>query len=94
MTKAVTEATVKKVASLAKLKLSDEEVSYYRDKLSNVLDHFQQLDEIAGDLQDDSQVDEAVPQYSERDDEIIASFWLDEALASVDGSFQVPKIID
>jgi len=45
----LTSEEVKKVADLARLTLSEEEVEQYREQLSDVLDYVEQLNELALD---------------------------------------------
>lgn len=97
MTDAISEKETRKVAALAKLALSDEEISLYRSQLSRVLEHVRELDAL-----DAAGVEETVhalaPVEALRADEPSppadpAAF---SALAPAfsEGHFRVPKVVE
>ena len=94
----VTDEMVSKVASLAKLKLTSEEIKWYRGQLSEVLDYFDQLSMVDDKLGDDWRSDVSGPATPERDDIVEKKQDLDSLLKNspkLSGTlFQVPKIID
>lgn len=86
---------VAKVAKLAHLKLSEEEVVYYQNHLESILGYVQQLDKLA-------QLHPAAASepetQSERDDVKLASVGAEQAVIQAperSGTFfQVPRIIE
>jgi len=91
-------STVEKVASLAHLKLSEEELAYYELQLDRVLDYMQQLDSAEDALPSDWRADLASPVTPERTDEAHPSLVIEKVLASapkVAGTaFVVPRILE
>ena len=88
---------VRKVASLARLSLSDEELLTYQGQLTRILGYVQLLDEV--DIADAQPMPHAVDlQNVFRDDVCSASLDRAAALANApktDGKyFQVPQILD
>ena len=88
---------VRKVASLARLSLSDEELVTYQGQLTRILGYVQLLDEV--DIADAQPMPHAVDlQNVFRDDVCSASLDRAAALANApktDGKyFQVPQILD
>ncbi|MGD9561388.1 MAG: Asp-tRNA(Asn)/Glu-tRNA(Gln) amidotransferase subunit GatC [Pyrinomonadaceae bacterium] len=91
---------VRKVAKLAHLEITDEEVSIYTPQMAEIVKYVEQLNELdtaniepmLGGL-----TDEGAATAADRDDTIIRSFTQDEALneapAAVAGHFQVPKVL-
>ena len=91
---------VRKVAKLAHLEISDEEVALYTPQMAEIVKYVEQLNEIdteniepmLGGLTAEGEATE-----TKRDDEPQASFTQDEALseapAGVAGHFQVPKVL-
>ncbi|MCX6130834.1 MAG: Asp-tRNA(Asn)/Glu-tRNA(Gln) amidotransferase subunit GatC [Proteobacteria bacterium] len=90
--------TVEKVASLAHLKLSDEELSYYQGQLDQVLDFIQVLDTAVDNLPVDWRADLAGASTPERLDKSVSSTAIERVLSCaprvVGTAFQVPKIIE
>ena len=91
---------VRKVAKLAHLEISDEEVALYTPQMADIVKYVEQLNEIdtqniepmLGGLTAEGEATE-----TKRDDEPHGSFTQDEALAeapaAVAGHFQVPKVL-
>lgn len=76
---ALTAEEVRKVADLARLQLSDDEIEAYREQLSSVLAYVEQLNEL--DLDGVSPTAHAVGQVNVwREDEVRPSLPLDEVL--------------
>ncbi|MCA9050509.1 MAG: Asp-tRNA(Asn)/Glu-tRNA(Gln) amidotransferase subunit GatC [Planctomycetaceae bacterium] len=88
---------VRKVAALARLSLSDEELATFGGQLTQILDYVRLLDEV--DLTDAEPMPHAIElQNVFRDDVRQASLDREDALANApktDGRFfQVPQILD
>ena len=86
-----------KIASLAKLHLSDEEVSLYTDQINEILEYMNQLDEL--DTEDIEPLSHVLDQINmTRKDEQIPSLTREEALKNApksdDDYFIVPNVID
>jgi aspartyl-tRNA(Asn)/glutamyl-tRNA(Gln) amidotransferase subunit C len=93
----IDEKTVRHIANLARLSVSDEEVARYASQLARILDYAQQLEELSTD---------AVPPTAHslsvnnvfRLDQPHASWPAEKALANApdphDGFFRVPKVLD
>ena len=91
---------VRKVAKLAHLEISDEEVALYTPQMADIVKYVEQLNEIdteniepmLGGLTAEGEATE-----TKRDDEPHGSFTQDEALSeapsAVAGHFQVPKVL-
>ena len=91
---------VRKVAKLAHLEITDEEVAMYTPQMANIVKYVEQLNELntenvepmLGGLTVEGESTESV-----RVDEPRASFTQDEALgeapSAVAGHFQVPKVL-
>ena len=91
---------VKKVAKLAHLDISEEEVAIYTPQLAKIVEYVEQLgkvditgvDPMLGGLTDEGQATDTM-----RDDEVIVSSgqeWAPcETPAAVEGHFQVPKVL-
>jgi len=93
----LTEAQVKKIAKLTRIKLDDNEVKHYQAELSNILDWIEQLSEVDTDGVDDmtSVVNVGSPM---RRDEITDGNCVDDVLANAPdskyGYFTVPKMVE
>jgi aspartyl-tRNA(Asn)/glutamyl-tRNA(Gln) amidotransferase subunit C len=88
---------VLRIARLAKLKLTDEEVALYREQLGRILAYFKKLEELGtANIEPMEHVLEI--QNVLRADEPRPSLPQDEALASApqrrDGFFEVPQVIE
>ena len=91
---------VRKVAKLAHLEISDEEVALYTPQMADIVKYVEQLNEIdtenvepmLGGLTAEGESTE-----TQREDESRGSFTQEEALseapAGVAGHFQVPKVL-
>lgn len=93
----VTRDEVRRIAELAKLRLSDDEIELFRDQLADILSHFRTLDELDTsdvpptqhvlDVENVLRADEARPSVS-----------ADEALANAprarDGFYDVPAVME
>ena len=91
---------VRKVAKLAHLEISDEEVALYTPQMADIVKYVEQLNEIdtgeinpmLGGLTAEGEATETM-----RDDDPRGSFSRDEALSeapsAVAGHFQVPKVL-
>lgn len=91
---------VKKVAKLAHLDISEEEVAIYTPQLAKIVEYVEQLgkveiagvDPMLGGLTDEGQATDTM-----RDDDVIVSSgqeWAtSEAPVAVEGHFQVPKVL-
>ena len=93
---ALTEADVRQVALLARLGLSDEELSGLRGELNTILDYVEQLQEL--DLDDVEPTTHAVKlMNSTRPDEPVPSLPREQVLLNApesrDGAFLVPRIV-
>ncbi len=102
----VDDELVRKVADLAQLSLSDQEISFYQERLSKILHYMEQLDQV----QDDSEPAAAAwrsdtergqgyeASTPERPDEVGVSLDVEEVMkqapARMGSSFQVPRIIE
>lgn len=87
------------VASLAKLKLTKEEIEKYKKQLSNVLNYFEELSEVDTDGVEPTSQTTGLTNIT-RSDEVKATnvLTLDEAISGSDktknGYFVVPAILD
>jgi aspartyl-tRNA(Asn)/glutamyl-tRNA(Gln) amidotransferase subunit C len=91
---------VRKVAKLAHLEITDEEVAIYTPQMANIVKYVEQLNELdtadiepmLGGLTAEGEATETI-----RSDEPQGSFAQDEALneapSAVAGHFQVPKVL-
>lgn len=94
---ALTMDEVRKVALLARLRLSDEELERMQQQLSSILDYMQVLQEVdVTDVAPTAQVTDVVNVM--RPDEVRPSLPLDEALANApqreDGYFKVKPVFE
>ncbi len=97
MTQPITRADVEHVAQLARLALSDDEVTRFTDELGAILEHAEDL--AALDLHDVEPTAHPRPLTNVvRPDEVRPSLPRDEVLAQApaveDGRFRVPRILD
>ena len=91
---------VRKVAKLAHLEITDEEVALYTPQMANIVAYIEQLNELdtsqiepaIGGLTPEGEatktVREDVPQHS-----LGQKLALDQAPSAVEGHFQVPKVL-
>ena len=89
---------VRKVADLANLYLTEEEVGLYEERLSKVLSYVEQLDTAKDSLGKDWRSDTSGGATPERHDEVVLSLPVEEAMrqapARIGSAFQVPRIIE
>lgn len=97
MASKIDESTVRHVAQLARLRLSDAEVALYADQLSKILDYVEQLNEVCVDGVPPLDHPQSVVNIL-RDDRPRESWTPEQALRNAPrhdrGSFQVPKVLD
>ena len=94
---AISKEEVERIARLARLQLSPEEIVKYQAELSSILDYIEQLKQV-----DTSGIDfiaHCTPnEKTTREDELGTSLSVDEALANAPAElnkmFSVPKVID
>lgn len=96
MSERITAAEIVKVAKLARLELSADEIEVYTRQLGSVLDHFADIDAL--DLGDVEPMNQPYPLVNVlRDDVEADTLDRDEVLAAApaaeDGRFRVPPII-
>lgn len=92
----ITRSAVEKVARLARLSLTEDEIEVATRELGDMLDHFADIDSL--DLADVEPMTQPVPLVNVmRDDVPAPTLDRDEVLAAapvvVDGQFRVPPII-
>ena len=90
-------ATVRRIARLARIEVTDEEVETYVGELSNIFDWIDQLSEV--DTDNVPPMTRVVDvQLPKRTDEVADGGARDDILANapavVDGYFVVPKVLD
>ena len=95
--KPVNHDEILKIASLAKLHLSDEEISLYTDQINEILEYMNQLDEL--DTEDIEPLSHVLDQINmTRKDEQTPSLPREEVLKNApksdDDYFIVPNVID
>lgn len=93
----ITPEAVAKVATLARLSLSDDEISQATDELSDMLDRFADIDAL--DLDDVEPMTHPTPLVNVmRDDVELPCLDRDEVLAAApaieDGRFRVPSMLE
>ncbi|WP_085444379.1 Asp-tRNA(Asn)/Glu-tRNA(Gln) amidotransferase subunit GatC [Magnetofaba australis] len=93
----ITEETVRKVATLARLQISDEETALYTEQISRILDTMEQLNALPTDGVEPMAhaVEMAIPERAD----VVTNDNKREAILSnapdaADGCFRVPKIIE
>ena len=97
MAGSIDEATVRHVAHLARLKISDGDASRYAVQLSRILEYVAQLDEI--DTEGIEPTAHPLPMSDVfRNDEVGPTLSPEQATANApqrkDGYFRVPKVLD
>ncbi len=93
---------VRKVADLAHLSLSEQEMGLYQERLAKVLSYVEQLDEVHESLdknwRPDTSRGEAGVSTLERPDVVEGSLPVEEAMkqapARIGTAFQVPRILE
>ncbi len=91
---------VRKVAKLAHLEITEEEVALYTPQMADIVRYVDQLNELDTDAVEPMTgglTDEGAETVVIREDIVVASFSQDDALArapsAVAGHFQVPKVL-
>jgi aspartyl-tRNA(Asn)/glutamyl-tRNA(Gln) amidotransferase subunit C len=91
---------IRKIAKLAHLEITDQEVRIYTPQIENIVKYVEQLNELdtghiegmLGGLTNEGQETETI-----REDQVAESFKQEEALSeapsAVSGHFQVPKVL-
>jgi aspartyl-tRNA(Asn)/glutamyl-tRNA(Gln) amidotransferase subunit C len=97
MASTLDEKTVRHVASLARLEITDEEVALYAEQLSKILQYVEQLSEL--NTNDVEPTAHPLPVTNVmRDDIVQDSYDPDRALGNApqrqDSFFRVPKVLD
>lgn len=97
MAKKIDEAQVRRVATLSRLELSEEETAQFSRQLSAIVEYIEKLNEL--DTSDVEPLAHCLPLHNVlRDDEVLPSLPNDVALGNApdeaDGYFKVPKILD
>lgn len=86
------------IAGLASLSLTDEEVAYYQNQLSRIVDYFAQIENLTDDLGVNWRADTLGRSTPERPDSPQPSLLAEEATAAAPrkrgSAFQVPRIIE
>ena len=93
----VDEATVRRIARLARIKITDEEAHGLQKELSGILDWVQQLDEV--DTASVEPMTRVVPiELTQRKDEVTAGEIADDIVKNApmteDHFFVVPKVVE
>jgi len=93
----VDEATVRRIARLARIKISEEEAKGLEKELSGILDWVEQLNEV--DVSGVEPLTRVVPiELRKREDEVTDGDKADDILKnapmSEDGFFVVPKVVE
>lgn len=93
----ITQDEVEKVAQLARLRITADELAAFAQQLNTILKYVEQLKAISTDGVDQTATVLAQANVL-RDDEVRPSLPVEQALANapeaVDGAFRVPKIIE
>jgi aspartyl-tRNA(Asn)/glutamyl-tRNA(Gln) amidotransferase subunit C len=91
---------VKKVAKLANLEITDEEVSLYTPQMADIVSYIEQLNELNTEEVEPAiggLTPEGEATAADRDDIVRGSLGqkaaLDQAPAAVEGHFRVPKVL-
>jgi aspartyl-tRNA(Asn)/glutamyl-tRNA(Gln) amidotransferase subunit C len=91
---------VKKVATLAHLEITEEEIALYTPQMAEIVKYVEQLNQLdTGDIEPmlGGLTDEGAATEAAREDLVRDSFTQEETLreapAAVDGHFQVPKVL-
>jgi len=96
MTDKLTESQVRHVARLSRLKLAEDEVRYFREQLSGVIDYVDKLGELdVSDVEPMAHPTDMTNRF--RDDQPRAGMDVDEALRNAPDAdppfFKVPKVL-
>jgi len=94
----IDKALVQRVAELANLQLSSEEIAHYETQLGKILGHVAQLEQLHDTLGKDWRADTIGETTPEREDVVKDSLPVSEIMAQAPASsgtvFQVPRIIE
>lgn len=93
----IDEAEVRRIAKLARLSLSDEEIRRFAGQLASILDHFEQIESL--DTEGVEPLTHALPVANVlREDEVGEGLSHEQALANAPESerecFRVPTVLD
>ncbi len=96
MSEILSEQTVEHIAGLARLKLSEDQLTLYREQLAEVLDHIGTLNEL--DLDDVEPLAHPLPVTNHLDEDVVESSLPADRLLrlapAIEGAyFAVPKVI-
>jgi len=97
MSDAISEEETRKVASLAKLALSADELALYRAQLSRVLEHVRELESLDVEGVEEAVSASAAGKALRADDPVPAANAADYAALApsfADGHFRVPKVVE
>ncbi len=90
--------TVEKIASLAHIRLNEDELAYYQTQFDKILDHMAALGSYIDGLPDDWRPELELTPTLERDDVAKPSQVIERVLGTaprvVGTAFQVPRIIE
>lgn len=93
----LTEADIRKIAKLARIRLSDDEINHFTGELSSILDWVEQLQEVNTDGVD-QMVSVAKMDLPMREDSVTVSDIHEDILANAPNSeydcFLVPKVVE
>lgn len=91
---------IKKVATLAHLEITEEEIALYTPQMADIVKYVEQLNELDTDAIEPmlgGLTDEGEATLSDREDIVVDSLGqkaaLDQAPSGVAGHFQVPKVL-
>jgi aspartyl-tRNA(Asn)/glutamyl-tRNA(Gln) amidotransferase subunit C len=94
----IDKALVQRVAELANLQLSADEIAHYETQLGKILGHVAQLEQLHDTLGKDWRADTIGESTPEREDLVKESLQVSEIMAQAPASsgtvFQVPRIIE
>ena len=96
MSTSISEASVRHAANLSRLKLTDEQVRFFTEQLSGVLDYIAKLNELDVDgVEPMAHPTEIVNRF--REDQVTEPLPVDQVLANAPASdppfFKVPKVL-
>ena len=90
--------TIEKIADLAQLKLTQDELSYYQTQFEKILSYMDQIKQIVDGHSSEWRPEFEIQETPERQDQAQESNVIDAVLAGapkISGtSFQVPRILD
>lgn len=97
MSAKIDENTVRRVAKLSRLEMSDEQISVFSEQLSDILGYIEKLEKL--DTENVEPLAHCLPVHNNwREDEVRGSLGVDKTLENSPDSeeefFKVPKILD